>query len=164
MKGGGRRAEGRGSTCLITFIDESGIVAIDRVAIQTVVDAALAEDGMEACALTVLIVDDAESARLHREHFDVDGTTDVMTFPDDSTDPETDLHLLGDLAVCADVATREAAERGRSASDELTLYVLHGLLHLLGYDDEDPADQAEMWAVQRRLLATVGIALEAEPS
>ena len=164
MKGGGQRAEGDGKACVITFLDESGAVAIDRKSIQTVVDAALAEDGMEACALTVLIVDDAESARLHREHFAVDGTTDVMTFPDDSTDPETRLHLLGDLAVCADVAAREAAERGRSASDELTLYVLHGLLHLLGYDDEDPADQDEMWAVQRRLLATVGIQLEAEPS
>ena len=164
MKGGGQRAEGGGQACLITFLDESGTVAIDRKAIQTVVDAALAEDGMESCALTVLIIGDAESARLHREHFAVDGTTDVMTFPDDSTDPETGLHLLGDLAVCTDVAVREAAERGRSPSDELTLYVLHGLLHLLGYDDEDPADQAEMWAVQRRWLATVGIALEEEPS
>jgi probable rRNA maturation factor len=165
MTAGARERGSEGAkVCVMTFLDESGRVAIDLKAIQAVVDAALAEDGMEACALTVLIVDDAESARLHREHFDVDGTTDVMTFPDDSTDPETGLHLLGDLAVCAEVALREALERGRSASDELTLYVLHGLLHLLGYDDEDPADQAEMWAVQRRLLATVGIRLEAEPS
>ena len=165
MTAGARERGSEGAkVCNITFLDESGTVEPDLKAIQTVVDAALAEDGMESCALTVLIVDDAESARLHREHFDVDGTTDVMTFPDDSTDPETGLHLLGDLAVCAEVAAREAAERGRSASDELTLYVLHGLLHLLGYDDEDPADQAEMWAVQRRLLATVGIALEQEPS
>ena len=165
MTAGARERGSEGArVCKITILDEAGTVELDRKAIQTVVDAALAEDGMESCALTVLIVDDTESARLHWQHFAVDGTTDVMTFPDDSTDPETGLHLLGDLAVCADVAMREAAERGRRASDELTLYVLHGLLHLLGYDDENPSDQAEMWAVQRRLLATISIQLEVEPS
>jgi len=149
--------------CIIDLMDETGRAMPDVERMQRVVDAAIAADGLGPCALTVLLVDDAASARLHQEHFDDSNTTDVMTFPDGSEDPETGRTHLGDLAVCVDVAERAALERGRSTSDELTLYVLHGLLHLRGYDDFDPEDQAAMWAEQRRLLATVGIALEAEP-
>ena len=150
--------------CQVTIIDEAGSVEIDRERIQAVVDAAVAEDGLEANALTVLVVDAAESARLHQEHFADPDATDVMTFPDGSEDPESGLTLLGDLAVCADVAQREAVARGRLPRDELTLYVLHGLLHLLGYDDVDAGDQREMWQTQRRLLAPLGIVIEEEPS
>jgi probable rRNA maturation factor len=150
--------------CRVTILDEAGTVEIDQTRIEAVVDAAVAEDGLEACALTVLVVDAAESARLHLEHFADPDATDVMTFPDGSEDPESGLTLLGDLAVCADVAQREAAERGRSPRDELTLYVLHGLLHLLGYDDVDAGDQREMWQTQRRLLAPLGIVIEEDPS
>lgn len=151
------------ATCVIDLMDETGRAMPDLKRMQSVVDAAIAADGLGPSALTVLLIDDAESARLHQEHFDAPDTTDVMTFPDGSENPETGRTHLGDLAVCVDVAERAALERGRSTSDELTLYVLHGVLHLLGYDDVDPDDQAVMWAEQRRLLATVGIALEAEP-
>lgn len=149
--------------CVIDLIDETGRAHSDTERMQRVVDAAIAADGLGPSALTVLLVDDAESARLHHLHFNSPDSTDVMTFPDGSVDPETGRTHLGDLAVCVDVAERAARERGHSTSDELTLYVLHGVLHLLGYDDVDPEDQAAMWAEQRRLLATVGIALEAEP-
>lgn len=149
--------------CVIDLIDETGRAALDHVRLQQVIDAAIATDGLGPSALTVLLVDDAESARLHQEHFDDPDTTDVMTFPDGSADPETGRTHLGDLAVCVDVAERAARERGRSTNDELILYVLHGVLHLLGYDDIDADDQAAMWAEQCRLLATVGISLEAEP-
>lgn len=150
--------------CFIDLIDETGRAPLDRERIQRVVDAAIASDDLGDCALTVIVIDDAESARLHQEHFGDPDTTDVMTFPDGSPNPETGHTHLGDLAVCVDVAQRCAAERGRQTADELTLYVLHGVLHLLGYDDVDAGDQATMWAEQRRLLVTVGIALEAEPS
>jgi probable rRNA maturation factor len=151
--------------CEIAVVNRSGRKPeMDLGKVQAVVDAALAEDGMERCALTVLLVDDHESARLHREHFDDSDPTDVMTFPDGSKDPESGLTLLGDLAVGVEVARRVAGERDRSEADEICLYVLHGVLHLLGYDDEEEADALEMWRVQRRLLATVGIELESDPS
>ena len=149
--------------CVIDLLDETGRAHCDIERIQRVVDAAIAADGLGPSALTVLLVDDGESSRLHQLHFNSPDTTDVMTYPDGSVDPETGRTHLGDLAVCVDVAERAALERGRRTSDEVTLYVLHGVLHLLGYDDVDPDDQAAMWAEQRRLLATVGIALEAEP-
>jgi probable rRNA maturation factor len=87
-----------------------------------------------------------------------------MTFPDGSADPASGRLLLGDLAVCVDVAAREAKARGRPLADELTLYCLHGLLHLIGYDDVTAAKQKRMWNAQRRLLASEGIVIEATPS
>jgi probable rRNA maturation factor len=150
--------------CAISVVNQSGRPPeLDLAAVQAVVDAALAEDGLDRCALAVLLVDDAGSSALHARHFDDPEPTDVMSFPDGSDDPDTGRRLLGDLAVGVDVARAVARERGRRETDEITLYILHGVLHLLGYDDEDDADLAEMWATQRRLLAAVGIALEAEP-
>ncbi len=150
-------------TPLVALTLDGVAVVIDRVKLQAVLDAALAEDGLPPSELAVRFVDDAESAELHREHFDAPDPTDVMTFPDGTVNPETGVTRLGDLAVGAQVAEREAGARGRTVSDELILYVLHGLLHLLGHDDEDERDLAEMWARQRALLATVGIELEASP-
>ncbi len=150
--------------CAIAIVNHAaGAPDIDLARVQQVVDAALAEDQLERCHLTVLLVDDEESAQLHLEHFEDEEPTDVMSFPDGSSDPETGLRLLGDLAVGAQVASREAEARGRSVADELCLYVLHGLLHLLGYDDQERDDRIAMWDVQRRLLAGIGIALEPLP-
>lgn len=133
-----------------------------RARLQRVLDAALAEAGIRRASLTILLVADAESAALHQQHFADPTTTDVMTFPDGSPDPATGILHLGDLAVCVDVAAREGLTRERGTGDELTLYCLHGLLHLIGYDDVSPRKQARMWQAQRRLLAKVGIAIEAK--
>ncbi len=131
-----------------------------RARLQRVLDAAAKEAGIRRASLTILLVGDEESAALHSQHFDDPTTTDVMTFPDGSQNPATGILHLGDLAVCVDVAAREGAARDRSTGDELTLYCLHGLLHLIGYDDVTPAKQKRMWQAQRRLLAKVGIAIE----
>jgi probable rRNA maturation factor len=129
----------------------------DRALAQRAVDAALARDDLADRALCVLIVDDAESARLHDEHFSDPAPTDVMSFPDGGPDPESGLVRLGDLAVGLEVARRVAATRGRPVGEEVALYVLHGALHLLGYDDIDERDRADMWAIQREVMATLGV-------
>jgi probable rRNA maturation factor len=146
----------------LTILNRSGRrPRYGRARLQRVLDAAVREAGIRRASLTILLVGDEESAALHRQHFDDPTTTDVMTFPDGSENPATGIPHLGDLAVCVDVAAREGAARGRRTGDELTLYCLHGLLHLIGYDDVTAAKQARMWQAQRRLLAKVGIAIEA---
>ncbi len=151
--------------CRLTLIDRSGgSPRLNRARLQRVLDAALAGARIRNAALTVLLVTDGEAAGLHGAHFADPTTTDVMTFPDGSDDPASGRRLLGDLAVCVDVAAREAMARGRPLADELTLYCLHGLLHLIGYDDVTPAKQTRMWNAQRRLLAAEGIVIEARPS
>jgi probable rRNA maturation factor len=147
--------------CLIEW--DGPLAEVDAALCQRAVDAALAEDAMDGCQLVVRLVDDAESAALHRQHFGDPEATDVMTFPDGTTDPESGRHRLGDLAVGVGVARRVAAERGRPVAEELALYVLHGVLHLLGHDDRDAGDRAAMWGVQRRIMADLGIEIGAEP-
>lgn len=131
-----------------------------RALAQAAVDAALARDGIDGRLLCVLVVDDADSGRLHHQHFGDPAATDVMSFPDGSPDPDSGRVRLGDLAVGLDVARRLAAERRRPVEEELALYVLHGALHLLGYDDVDPADRDEMWTVQREVMAALGVAID----
>lgn len=139
---------------------------MNRRRLQQLLELALSESShaKKPCALTVLLVDDNESARLHALHFKDPTPTDVMTFPDGTVNPRDERLLLGDLAVGIDVARREAAIRKRSVGDEVTLYILHGLLHLLDYDDQTTSQQRRMWKTQKRLLEKVGIDLEDMPS
>jgi probable rRNA maturation factor len=136
---------------------------LPRRPLQAVLDAATRAAGVGPCALTVLLVDARASAALHLQHFADADATDVMTFPDGSQIPGQARIHLGDLAVCIDVAREQARRRGRAISSELTLYILHGLLHLLGYDDTTPAQGRRMWQAQRDLLAGIGIILETSP-
>jgi probable rRNA maturation factor len=147
--------------CRVEWAGEEVAPAARRLA-EAAVEAALARDGLTGCSLCVLVVDEAGSARLHGEHFADPTPTDVMSFPDGTDDMDDGGRRLGDLAVCAAVARTVAARRGRPADEELALYVLHGCLHLLGYDDVEPADRAEMWAVQRAVMGGLGVEIGPE--
>jgi probable rRNA maturation factor len=136
------------------------VPALARKLAQAAVDAALARDGLRKRLLCVLIVDDVENSRLHREHFGDATPTDVMSFPDGMPDPDSGCIRMGDLAVGLDVARRMADERGRPIEEEIALYVLHGALHLLGFDDIEDADRTDMWAVQRAVMSGLGIAID----
>jgi probable rRNA maturation factor len=101
-------------------------------------------------ALSVTIVSDRRIAALHREYLDAPGPTDVISFPlggEDDPDP-----TLGEVVVSADTAAREAKARGLPFERELLLYVAHGTLHLLGYDDHAPKERARMHRRQEVLL------------
>ena len=95
--------------------------------------------------VVVALVDDPTIAELHERYLDVPGPTDVLSFPH------------GEIVVSAETARREAEERGHRPIDELVLYVVHGALHLDGYDDKSPRARAEMRAVERRVLAGLGL-------
>lgn len=101
---------------------------------------------------TVALLDDVEMDRLHREHSGVPGTTDVLSFLGETEDP-----VSGDLAVGVEVAAREAAVRNRPLESELMLYIVHGLLHLLGERDDDDASRARMVDAQDRLLRSMDL-------
>jgi len=109
--------------------------------------------------LSVVLVDEAAIAELHLRWMDEPGPTDVLSFPMDelrpgSEDGESDPGLLGDVVICPQVAARQAAAAGHSTQEELLLLTTHGILHLLGYDHAEPDEEAEMFALQRRLLLT----------
>ena len=120
------------------------------------------------------LVDDAHMIRAHERYTNTPGTTDVLTFdlrqttdphdPHTHTDPHTDTHadspdgpLDVDLLVCVDEARRQSAIRNHAVERELLLYIVHGVLHCLGYDDHTPADAKRIHAREDALLAAAGI-------
>lgn len=102
--------------------------------------------------LSFAVLDDATMHRVNRDSLDHDHPTDVLSFPM-ADDPV----LVGEILLSADTARREAAARGHPAYHELLLYAVHGVLHLLGYDDHDPKARARMRRAERAALAALGV-------
>ena len=110
-------------------------------------------------ALTIAITDDNAVAALNRQFRGVDAPTDVLSFPMDSLP-----HYLGDLVIAYPYAKAQAEREGHALADSLTLLVVHGTLHLLGYDHDTPEHRAEMWAEQEAALIALGIPVEIVPA
>jgi probable rRNA maturation factor len=107
--------------------------------------------------LSILCVDEPTMAAYHQKYLGEDGPTDVLSFPmDELRPPEEDEEplegLLGDVVLCPAVTGRQAAEHGRRPQEEAEYLLLHGLLHLLGYDHAEPAEKAEMFGLKDTLL------------
>jgi probable rRNA maturation factor len=133
---------------------------LDTESVERLVEAVLDDIGVEgSCSLSVVLVEDDAIRVLNREHRGLDEVTDVLSFPVDGLDPlpagmERE---LGDVVISLAQAGRQAAEEGVSDVEELTSLVVHGVLHLAGFDHE--TDDGEMFARQDRLLAALpGIA------
>jgi probable rRNA maturation factor len=103
--------------------------------------------------ISVLVVDDVEMARLHSQHSGIDETTDVLTF-DHGSDEQS---IKADIAICVDVANREATHRGHNLENELLLYILHGILHCCGFDDHDELSHQKMHKEEDRILNAIGV-------
>ena len=108
--------------------------------------------------VSITFVDEATMADLHEEHMDEPGATDVMSWPMDELVAGTAQALsgpgvLGDIAICPQVAQRQAAEAGHETVCEIELLLTHGVLHLLGHDHYEPEEHKVMFALQDQLLA-----------
>ena len=130
------------------------------------------QDGLNAVAklhelddmteVDITIVDDEEIHQLNRDYRGVDRPTDVLSFAldeDDEDEPELlegQLHLLGDIIISAETATRQAEEFGHGLEREIVYLAVHGLLHLLGYDHLDEGEQkAQMRAREKEIVAGI---------
>ncbi len=107
--------------------------------------------------LTIRITDEAESQQLNRDYRGKDKPTNVLSFPFEAP-PGIELPLLGDLVICAAVVAREAQEQEKAPMDHWAHMVIHGCLHLIGYDHIEDEDADEMESLERQLLAQIGIA------
>lgn len=112
-----------------------------------------------ATELSITFVDEAAMSDLHKEWMDLEGPTDVMSFPMDELREgrESELApegLLGDIVMCPTVAAQQARIAGHSAEEEMLLLLTHGILHLLGYDHIEPEEERVMFTLQRKLLLT----------
>jgi len=107
----------------------------------------------EQSEVSVRIVDDVEMSKLHLRHSGVEGTTDVLTF--DNSSVKNSVHA--DIAVCVDVAKREAKNRNHELQNELLLYIVHGILHCCGFDDIDEVSHKMMHEEEDRVLSAIGV-------
>ncbi|WP_349571244.1 rRNA maturation RNase YbeY [Azotobacter salinestris] len=106
--------------------------------------------------LTIRLVDEAEGRELNRTWRHKDYPTNVLSFPADIPEGLLDIPLLGDLVICVPVVEREAAEQGKAPDAHWAHLVIHGCLHLLGYDHIEDAEAEEMESLERDLLAELG--------
>ena len=104
------------------------------------------------CDLTIAITTDDEIQHLNSQFRGIDLPTDVLSFSSDELDPASGVRYLGDIVISFNRASIQAASAGHPVLDELKLLVIHGILHLLGYDHDTPETKSKMWAIQDQLL------------
>lgn len=123
----------------LTALEKGGALAAKEILAAHIAteDAPLPE---HEC-VEVALVDDETSARVHEQFMGIEGETDVITFHH------------GEIVIGVEVAFRQAAENGEPPLRELFRYIVHGLLHLAGHEDEEPADRERMEAAQEPLVA-----------
>jgi probable rRNA maturation factor len=127
--------------------------ALDRRQLARVARAVMRGEGCHPQSeLTVVIGDDAWIQELNRTYRRRGRATDVLAFPQDAG-PEGEPPALGDVAISAETAGRQAAEAGHSLAREVEILVAHGILHLTGWTDQTPARRARMMVRTEELLA-----------
>jgi len=107
--------------------------------------------------MTIVLTDDGQLHELNREYLGVDAPTDVLSFPASETDPETGMTYLGDILISIPRAAQQAQAAGHPLEAEVQLLVVHGTLHLLGYDHAEAEDKTRMWNAQAEVLSRLGL-------
>jgi probable rRNA maturation factor len=113
--------------------------------------------------LSILLVDEATMSAYHLKYMGEEGPTDVLSFPMDELRPPADGEeppegLLGDIVLCPEVTNAQAAAHGRTPQEESEYLLVHGILHLLGFDHADPAEKADMFGLKDTIIAAWEVA------
>ena len=128
--------------------------------VVTAVSAAFAEAELAAlpdAELAVTLADDERVRSLNAEWRDKDEPTNVLTFPAVEPDETADAPMLGDVILAFETVEREAREQGKPLADHVRHLVVHGVLHLFGYDHLEDDEAEEMEAIETRALARLGV-------
>jgi probable rRNA maturation factor len=120
--------------------------------------AALNQQSAPDADLTIVLTGDKQIQTLDNNFLGKDAPTDVLSFPASETDPETGRLYLGDVIISVPRAEAQSVTGGHSLESELSLLVIHGILHLLGHDHAKADEKARMWAAQSDILMRLNIA------
>ena len=137
----------------IEIHNEQKTIAVDSAQLREAVGNVLADRGIENGEISLAVISDDQMRVLNARYLSHDWATDVLSFVHESDDQRLD----GEVIVSADTAQRESCRYGWRPADELLLYVIHGALHLIGYDDHNPDDLVDMRTAERRHLAHFGL-------
>ena len=138
----------------IALLNQQSRHPVNEAQLKEAATAVLKDSAFSSAAISLAVVDDETIHELNRRHLDHDWPTDVLSFVLDDDD-----HLEGEVILSADTAAAAADENGYSAAEEQLLYVIHGMLHLIGYDDKSDVDARKMRAAEARYLERFGVEL-----
>ena len=133
----------------IDIQDRQSALAIDETRLAEAIRKVALDHGFQVGEVGIVVVDDPTIHQINRDHLQHDYPTDVISFVFTAEDGE----LEGEIIVSTDTAMREANAGGWSPQDELLLYVIHGMLHLVGMDDVEPHLRKQMRAAEAKYLA-----------
>jgi len=119
--------------------------------------AALLQQSAPDADLTLVLTGDSQVQALDQEFLGRDTPTDVLSFPSSELDPETGRRYLGDIIISVPQAEAQSVAAGHTLEAELSLLVIHGVLHLLGHDHAGAKEKARMWKAQSEVLTSLGI-------
>ncbi|MDR3574962.1 MAG: rRNA maturation RNase YbeY [Anaerolineaceae bacterium] len=139
-----------------TFVDLEQL----RIAAQTSIDILKPKEEYE---LTIAVKDDIQVRRLNKQYRQIDATTDVLSFEAHDLNPESGLIYLGDIIISYPKTLSQSITADHPVSSEIQLLVVHGMLHLFGYDHSEPEDKEKMWMVQKNILDHLGITINHYP-
>ena len=126
----------------VSVLNRQDRVTVDRRKIGAAARRVLKALGGEGYELTVVLVDDREITRLNRQYFRRNRPTNVISFPQQDDSPVSlRSRILGDVVISAETAQRDAGEAGEKVQDEIFFLLIHGILHLLGYDHEGAKEE-----------------------
>ena len=138
----------------VSILNRQDRVPVDRRKIGAAARRILKNLGYEGYELTVVLVEDREITRLNRQYFHRNRPTNVISFPMmDETPASLHSRILGDVVISADTARRGAEELGKKAEEEILFLLIHGILHLTGYDHEGSvAERRKMEAKEKEFF------------
>ena len=138
---------------MIEIENRSGHLA-PELEIKNLLEFSIKELGLHPeCDLTLAFINDEEMAQLHIKWMNLPGSTDVMSFPMDELKPnDPEPGILGDIVISPVFARMQAEKAGHSFEHEVKILAAHGLLHLLGFDHQELADEKVMFALQEDLV------------
>lgn len=149
------------ATSVQVQIDETFAENVSQAWLRSVAQATLEAEGRDTGTLTLVITGDQTIRELNRDYLGIDAPTDVLAFggeaPDFVNSPEAEAYL-GDVLISYPQAEAQAFGAGHPIQAELALLVVHGVLHLLGYDHVRLEDKAAMWERQGDILSQLGLA------
>jgi probable rRNA maturation factor len=147
------------STLVVDVSDRQNVLRVSARGVERLVRRALVAEGIEQAEIGIVLVDDRRIAAVHRRWLGLPGPTDVITFDlsAGTAGPPQAGVLAGDIVVSTETARRMARTVGWTPRQELAYYVVHGVLHLTGYDDLTSADRRVMRARERAVMKACGL-------
>ena len=126
----------------------------DEARLASVAEFAMVSMGLhQDCEVSISLVDEDEMSALHVRWMDEPGATDVLSFPMDMPETEGEAVTLGDIVISPVVAAAQALKQGHSTEHEIYILATHGLLHIIGHDHADPAEEKVMFALQEKIVS-----------